>query len=223
MLHKRPLYHMRLHNERYTGILFNLLLFVAEFLIPLAIKEYDIYFIGGFGIVAWVNVKEYKSLQPNEIAINVVNVSDEQQVSVDIVVPSACDTNHVVQNEGGSLLDKPQSLSSKLSQSAKDMIEVTKGTINENAPLTTMNNDRMDLQSVQVSSTNLHKDSLVSPQTPSSDANEAVAKGNYVPKPRRRSAAREIAKKDTPLKEKTPRRCGRAVDKSPAGRVMRIE
>ncbi|GJV68153.1 hypothetical protein Tco_1483662 [Tanacetum coccineum] len=71
---------------------------------------------------------------------------------------------------------------------------------------------------MKVSSTNLHKDSLVSPQTPSSDANEAGAKGNSVPKPRRRSAARETAKKDTPLKEKTPRRCGRAVDKSPAGR-----
>ncbi|KAJ9537558.1 hypothetical protein OSB04_030291 [Centaurea solstitialis] len=30
----------------------------------------DIYFIGGFGTVAWVNVKEYESLQPDEIAIN---------------------------------------------------------------------------------------------------------------------------------------------------------
>nr|GEU63719.1 hypothetical protein [Tanacetum cinerariifolium] len=75
----------------------------------------------------------------------------------------------------------------------------------------------------KVSSTNLHKDSLVSPQTPSSAANEAGAKVNYVPKPRRRSAARETAKKDTALKEKTPRRRGRAVDKSPAGRVMPIE
>ncbi|KAI3775183.1 hypothetical protein L1987_49752 [Smallanthus sonchifolius] len=30
----------------------------------------DIYFIGGFGTVAWVNVKEYESLQPDEIAVN---------------------------------------------------------------------------------------------------------------------------------------------------------
>lgn len=78
-------------------------------------------------------------------------MSDKQQVSVDIAVPSACDTNHVVQNGGGSLLDKPQSLSSELSRSAKDMIEVSKGTINENAPLTTESNDKMNLQSVSSS------------------------------------------------------------------------
>ncbi|KVH92904.1 uncharacterized protein LOC112516396 [Cynara cardunculus var. scolymus] len=30
----------------------------------------DIYFIGGFGTVAWVNVKEYEALQPDEIAVN---------------------------------------------------------------------------------------------------------------------------------------------------------
>ncbi|GJT97362.1 agenet domain-containing protein [Tanacetum coccineum] len=205
------------------------------------------------------NKEEGGLLDPKESKSSedgVESLGDEQQVSVDIAVPSACDTNHVVQNGGGSLLDKPQSLSSELSQSAKDTIEVTKGTINENAPLTTVSNDRMDLQSVsasvarteeksftfevsaspvprqtgtqnlgisKVSSTNLHKDSLVSPQTPSSAANEAGAKGNSVPKPRRKSAARETAKKDTPLKEKTPRRRGRAVDKSPAGHVMRIE
>nr|GEV65567.1 hypothetical protein [Tanacetum cinerariifolium] len=205
------------------------------------------------------NKEEGGLLDPKESKSSedgVESLGDEQQVSVDIAVPSACDTNHVVQNGGGSLLDKPQSLSSELSQSAKDTIEVTKGTINENAPLTTVSNDRMDLQSVsasvarteeksftfevsaspvprqtgtqnlgisKVSSTNLDKDSLVSPQTPSSAANEAGAKGNSVPKPRRKSAARETAKKDTPLKEKTPRRRGRAVDKSPAGHVMRIE
>ncbi|KAI3841270.1 hypothetical protein MKW98_007751 [Papaver atlanticum] len=30
----------------------------------------DIYFIGGFGTVAWVDVKEYETLQPDKIAIN---------------------------------------------------------------------------------------------------------------------------------------------------------
>nr|XP_043624596.1 uncharacterized protein LOC122596137 [Erigeron canadensis] len=30
----------------------------------------DIYFIGGFGTVAWVNVKEYESLKPDDIAVN---------------------------------------------------------------------------------------------------------------------------------------------------------
>ncbi|OWM69504.1 hypothetical protein CDL15_Pgr013965 [Punica granatum] len=30
----------------------------------------DIYFIGGFGTVAWVDVKEYESLKPDKIAVN---------------------------------------------------------------------------------------------------------------------------------------------------------
>ncbi|KAK1289032.1 hypothetical protein QJS10_CPB18g00099 [Acorus calamus] len=30
----------------------------------------DIYFIGGFGTVAWVDVKEYESLQPDKIAVD---------------------------------------------------------------------------------------------------------------------------------------------------------
>lgn len=30
----------------------------------------DIYFIGGFGTVAWVDVSEYESLQPDKIAID---------------------------------------------------------------------------------------------------------------------------------------------------------
>ncbi|XP_010545611.1 PREDICTED: uncharacterized protein LOC104817922 [Tarenaya hassleriana] len=30
----------------------------------------DIYFIGGFGTVAWVNVKEYEALQPDKIAVD---------------------------------------------------------------------------------------------------------------------------------------------------------
>ncbi|KAL7599977.1 uncharacterized protein LOC111910391 [Lactuca sativa] len=30
----------------------------------------DIYFIGGFGTVAWVNVKEYEGLQPDDIAVD---------------------------------------------------------------------------------------------------------------------------------------------------------
>lgn len=30
----------------------------------------DIYFIGGFGTVAWVNVNEYEALQPDKIAVD---------------------------------------------------------------------------------------------------------------------------------------------------------
>ncbi|KAL6629827.1 hypothetical protein ACP70R_029592 [Stipagrostis hirtigluma subsp. patula] len=32
--------------------------------------QHDIYFIGGFGTVAWVDVKEYEALQPDKIAID---------------------------------------------------------------------------------------------------------------------------------------------------------
>ena len=30
----------------------------------------DIYFIGGFGTVAWVDVKEYEAIQPDKIAVD---------------------------------------------------------------------------------------------------------------------------------------------------------
>lgn len=30
----------------------------------------DIYFIGGFGTVAWVDVKDYETLQPDKIAVD---------------------------------------------------------------------------------------------------------------------------------------------------------
>ena len=30
----------------------------------------DIYFIGGFGTVAWINVNEYETLQPDKIAVD---------------------------------------------------------------------------------------------------------------------------------------------------------
>ena len=30
----------------------------------------DIYFIGGFGTVAWIDVKEYENLQPDKIAVD---------------------------------------------------------------------------------------------------------------------------------------------------------
>lgn len=30
----------------------------------------DIYFIGGFGTVAWVDVKEYEALMPDKIAVD---------------------------------------------------------------------------------------------------------------------------------------------------------
>lgn len=39
-------------------------------MIPFLMLISDIYFIGGFGTVAWVDVKEYESLQPDKIAAN---------------------------------------------------------------------------------------------------------------------------------------------------------
>jgi len=30
----------------------------------------DIYFIGGFGTVAWIDVKEYETIQPDKIAVD---------------------------------------------------------------------------------------------------------------------------------------------------------
>uniref|UniRef100_M1CIK1 FMN binding protein n=1 Tax=Solanum tuberosum TaxID=4113 RepID=M1CIK1_SOLTU len=33
-------------------------------------RHCDIYFIGGFGTVAWVDVKEYESLHPDKIAVD---------------------------------------------------------------------------------------------------------------------------------------------------------
>jgi hypothetical protein len=30
----------------------------------------DIYFIGGFGTVAWIDVKEYESLQPDKLSMD---------------------------------------------------------------------------------------------------------------------------------------------------------
>lgn len=38
----------------------------------------DVYFIGGFGTVAWLDVKEYESLQPDKIAA----VGGEQNLKV---------------------------------------------------------------------------------------------------------------------------------------------
>lgn len=38
----------------------------------------DIYFIGGFSAVAWVNVKEYEAMKPDKIAA----VSGEQNLKV---------------------------------------------------------------------------------------------------------------------------------------------
>ena len=41
---------------------------VKEFFDLVAVS--DIYFIGGFGTVAWVNVKEYEAIQPDKIAVD---------------------------------------------------------------------------------------------------------------------------------------------------------
>lgn len=50
--------------ERYSASshLFLLMIFTITWIIS------DIYFIGGFGTVAWVNVKEYEATQPDKIA-----------------------------------------------------------------------------------------------------------------------------------------------------------
>lgn len=39
-------------------------------LTELILNGSDIYFIGGFGTVAWVDVKEYESLAPDKIAVD---------------------------------------------------------------------------------------------------------------------------------------------------------
>lgn len=39
-------------------------------LLSFLVTASDIYFIGGFGTVAWVNVKEYETLQPDKIAVD---------------------------------------------------------------------------------------------------------------------------------------------------------
>jgi hypothetical protein len=51
------------------------LLFGTETCISNILKSFfvfgsDIYFIGGFGTVAWVDVKEYETLQPDKIAVD---------------------------------------------------------------------------------------------------------------------------------------------------------
>ena len=72
------------------GFLFNILFFVFVFLeyfsavnaflcyfisnffflLFLHFADSDIYFIGGFGTVAWVDVKEYEAIQPDKIAVD---------------------------------------------------------------------------------------------------------------------------------------------------------
>lgn len=46
-----------------------LLIHISNFCMHLLIFS-DIYFIGGFGTVAWIDVKEYEDLQPDKIAID---------------------------------------------------------------------------------------------------------------------------------------------------------
>ncbi|RZC56745.1 hypothetical protein C5167_015604 [Papaver somniferum] len=53
-------HYFRMQNIRVAKCIFFLLLGLTS----------DIYFIGGFGTVAWVDVKEYETLQPDKIAIN---------------------------------------------------------------------------------------------------------------------------------------------------------
>lgn len=47
----------------------------------LSVNHSDIYFIGGFGTVAWVDVKEYETLQPDKIAVD----GGEQNLKVRII------------------------------------------------------------------------------------------------------------------------------------------
>lgn len=39
-------------------------------LILLLVGDSDIYFIGGFGTVAWVDVNEYEAIEPDKIAVD---------------------------------------------------------------------------------------------------------------------------------------------------------
>ena len=43
--------------------------FIGIWFCPLLVVS-DIYFIGGFGTVAWVDVKEYEAIQPDKIAVD---------------------------------------------------------------------------------------------------------------------------------------------------------
>jgi len=44
---------------------------LAMFKLLVILTNYsDIYFIGGFGTVAWVDVKEYETTQPDKVAVN---------------------------------------------------------------------------------------------------------------------------------------------------------
>ena len=45
-------------------------------------RKRDIYFIGGFGTVAWVDVKEYETLQPDKIAVD----GGEQYLKVNFLI-----------------------------------------------------------------------------------------------------------------------------------------
>lgn len=61
----------------------------------------------------------------------------------------------------------------------------------------------------------LHEDSLVTPQKPSSVATEAGPKEKSERKPRKKSAGRETIRKGSHLKETTPAKRSRKVEKSP--------
>ncbi|XP_058227673.1 uncharacterized protein LOC131336061 isoform X1 [Rhododendron vialii] len=65
----------------------------------------DIYFIGGFGTVAWVDVKEYETLQPDKIAVD----GGEQNLKVGFLDSSRhyLKFNHLKTKELNAIFSKP--------------------------------------------------------------------------------------------------------------------
>lgn len=64
-----------MHNIRFVSSLvlpkmIDCVLFYLSALYSMWLFGSDIYFIGGFGTVAWVDVKEYEALQPDKIAVD---------------------------------------------------------------------------------------------------------------------------------------------------------
>ncbi|KAK9059229.1 hypothetical protein SSX86_021848 [Deinandra increscens subsp. villosa] len=166
-----------------------------------------------------------------------VNLRDQQQASVDVAAPSGGDANN-------SSLDKAQpcsfsdSKSIELSKSANDKHDVTKGSMHDNAILSSsgtqeknltfevnastsqnLNSSKNTVSSVsshgsQLDPIKVHEDSTVS-QLPSSNAPESGVKGYSERKPRKKSAGKETTKQSGNLKEKTPTRRSRKVEKIP--------
>ena len=59
------------HILRYVFPCSSFFFLLAMFKLLVILTNYsDIYFIAGFGTVAWVDVKEYETTQPDKVAVN---------------------------------------------------------------------------------------------------------------------------------------------------------